>query len=226
MKTFLKLLVLVAITFASAQASEVKFPKTLKLEGGTTLKDIRLLSKTPSEIVVHHSSGVKNLKIAQLSPKVQELLEYSAADAAAYDKQALELNEKQRTDKAAREVARKEAKVLKEKIKEQTYMIRGKVSQVISGAILVEPRVPSTDYFYGTQLSRDEDRNLNLRKYSKSRPEREFGWTLILNHPNRETLATGDIIDINAYRDGAETIGEITAKKFFFLEDYTPADAD
>lgn len=223
MKRLLALSVLFSISISTALANDFSFPTKITLEDGTTLENTKLLSQTPSDVVLHYSGGVKNIKISKLSPQIQKLLGYSQEEAATYEKEALASIEKQRIEKAALETAKKEAKALKERIKNHSYMIRGKVSNVTPDGVLVEQLIPSTDHYLGIHLSRNEERNLKLRKYSKRRPQREFGWTLVSSHPLRDTLATGDVIDIDAYRDGAQTIGQITAKKFVFLEDYTQA---
>ena len=198
-----------------------KLPETLTLDDGTVYEGVRLLSQTPAEIVFMHSGGAKNLEKAALPAKYQRALDYSEADAIAHQKSIAQNAEENRNQAEEQATARREAKAVEQYINAHTFMIRGKIQQIIPEGILIELQEPTGESYFGTPLSKAEKGTpLRFQRYRRSRPLREFGWLFLTAHPEQARFSDGQLIDVDAYREGIQTVGTVTAKRYVFLERY------
>lgn len=224
MKRFAGFLILLIALSGVGGASEVNLPEKISMEDGTVYEEVRLVSQTPAEIVIIHSAGAQNLKIADLSSDLKELLGYSEALATAYELEQLEEAQSKIDRQREAEKKRKEAIALELRIKNETYMIRGKVERITPEGILIETWEPSRVSFQGVRVAAEEGEKLQMRfrKYATARPKRAFGSIFIAGHPQVDTLADGSFIDVNAYRNGTQAVDTITAKKYVFLENFMP----
>jgi|GEM_PF-3600783 len=199
-----------------------QFPDTIELEDGTVYEEVRLVSQTPSEIVIIHSGGGANLEITQLSLELQRDLGYSSEKAEAYEVKKAEAVTERRDKAEAAEQSRRDAKALEKYIKANTFMLRGTIWRITPEGILLDPVEPVNMSYFGIALSKAEEENTPFRykRYRGSRPQREFGSLFLTGHPRQANLSDGESIDVNAYRKSTEKIGETTAKRYVFLQEF------
>lgn len=221
MKTPTFCVFLIASVLNSLLGESAKLPETLKLEDGTIYKNVRLISQTPSEIVIFHSGGAKNIKKVNLSLKHQRALNFSQEVATAYNKDVAETQRERREEAIEREKIREEELALKKHIKENTFMLRGKIQQIIPDGILLELQESSNQSYYGVKLSLSEEKSpFRYRRYTKPRPRRGLGWLFLTQHPEQAKFSDGQLIDVDAYQDGIQAVGKITAKRFVYLRKF------
>lgn len=203
----------------AAFSADREFPETLTLNNGTVYEGVKLISQTPSEVVFKYSSGVTNVKIADLSEAVQRQLNYSEADALAVEaaqakKTALRL--KQRAEAAK---VKEAAKILAEK-KKHVFMIRGHVHRVLDGGVLIQAGEPTDLVYHGIRISESEASKKKYKSYQVARPEREFGLLYLAGHPRFEDLPDADVIDVDVYRDGIFRFNGETRKQFVYFKEH------
>ena len=219
----MKQIILFVVLFFSlgfvAQSAERAFPGSLTLQDGTVYEGVKLISQTPSEVVFKYSGGVKNVKIAELSDEVQQLLNYSVVEALAVDRAQAEKTALRLKQIDEVEQAREDARVLAEK-KKHVFMVRGYVHRVLDDGVLIKAGVPTDLIYYGIRVSEGEVAAKKYKSYSVARRQREFGLIYLMGHPGFEGLTDTGIIDIDVYRDGIFRVKGETLKQFVFLNGY------
>ena len=68
---------------SGVSGKSVDFPESWALKDGTVYENVKLITRTPSEVVLRYSGGAKNIKISELTKELQQLLNYSEPDAIA-----------------------------------------------------------------------------------------------------------------------------------------------
>ena len=202
-----------------ANGGEVDFPTSLNLKDGTTYEGVKLMSRTPAEVVLKHSNGVANVKISDLSEELQQMLNYSEAEA-----RELEAKQAEATALRLKQVehvkqVREAAKILAEK-KANMYMIRGYVLRVMEDGIVVQAGVATDSVYNRIRASEEEVLKRQYKAYRVPRPIREFGFVYIEGHPRFESLTDRDVIDVDVYRDGIFRSEGETMKKFVYLQGF------
>jgi len=202
-----------------AYGGESDFPTSLTLVDGTAYEGVKLISKTPAEVVFKHSKGVKNAKISDLSEELQIFLNYS--ETAAREVEAKQAEKTALRLKAIADEAqvREAAKILAEK-KTHVFMIRGYVHRVMDDGIVVQTGVPTDLIYNRIRVSEEEVSKRKYKSYPVARPTRVFGFVYIEGHPRFAEFTDGATIDVNVYRDGIFRSGEETMKKFVYLQDF------
>jgi hypothetical protein len=219
MKQYLSFFLFIFVFCLVGYSVEQEFPASLSLEDGTVYEGVKLINRTPSEVVFKYSGGVKNLKIAELSEEVQELLNYSEVDALVVDEAQAEKTTLRLQQIAAAEKAQEDANILAEK-KKHVFMLRGYVYRVLDDGLLIQAGEPTDLTYYGIRVSESEVAAKKYKRYSVVRPQREFGLVYLKRHPRFEDLTDSDIIDVNVYRDGIFRYDGKTLKQFVFLKDF------
>ncbi len=202
-----------------AYGGEFDFPTSLTLKDGTVYEGVKLISRTPAEVVFKHSKGVTNAKISDLSEELKLLLNYSevkarAVEAKQAEKTALRLK-KVEDEKQVREAA----KILAEK-KTHVSMVRGYVHRVLGEGIVVQAGVPTDLIYNRIRVSEEEVSKRKYKSYQVARPTREFGFVYIEGHPRFEYFTDNGVIDVDVYRDGIFRSKGETMKKFVYLRDF------
>ena len=216
----MKQLILSTMLFFSlclaAYSAEREFPETLSLNNGTVDEGVKLISQTPSEVVFKYSGCVTNVKIAELSDEVQQLLNYSEADALAVETAQAEKTVLRLKQSAEVVKGREAAKILAEK-KKHVFMIRGHVHRVLDGGVLIQAGEPTDLVYYGIRVSEGEVSKKKYKSYSVARPQREFVLLYVAGHPRFEDFTDSDVIDVDVYWDGIFRAKGETLKQFVFL---------
>ncbi len=202
-----------------ANGGEVNFPTSLTLRNGTSYEGVKLMSRTPAEVVLKHSMGVVNVKISDLSQELQELLNYSEAEARALEAKRAEEAALRLKNAENEKLEREAAKKLAEK-KAYRFMIRGYVHRVMEEGIVVQAGEATDSVYNGIRVSEEEAAKRQYKAYRVPRPTREFGFVYIEGHPRFETFTDRGVIDVDVYRDGIFKFEGRTMKKFVYSKDF------
>ena len=208
----------VALCFG-ADGGEVDFPTSLTLRTGTSYEGVKLMSRTSAEVVLKHSMGVVNVKISDLSQELQELLNYSEAEARALEAKRAEEAALRLKNAENEKLEREAAKKLAEK-KAYRFMVRGYVHRVMAEGIVVQAGEATDSVYNRIRVSEEEAAKRQYKAYRVPRPTREFGFVYIEGHPRLETLTDRDVIDVDVYRDGIFKFEDRTVKKFVYLKEF------
>ena len=200
----MKTLLLLLLTLVSAQLPAADRPD-ITLNDGRTLKSAKVLSKTPSELVIMHSNGVENVKIDQLPDALRKQYDLDHKSAEAYQKEvdvkAKELSAQEKAKQATRQTDTDK----RAHIAANTREIRAEVYSHTSDGLIV----------YATEMTW---------------PRSEGGWTmsrdyveiLLVEHPRENELGKDEKVHIKAYRDGNHTFKTNSNKhiqRYVYLSD-------